>query len=413
VKTLIKSLFPLSAALVIAGLSGCTTEELVQVTFPKGIDLHEFPVTFDLPSGFDTSAAVWEILPTDCLIARKTYAQAWIDRPGEGDSGAPQRKITFLWSLMQPSGGKTKFFIFRKFSESMAPAFTFEDRSGKELALLQDGPPVLSYIYGMNLKQGVPEDRRRSSYVHPVYGLDGEILSDDFPEDHYHHRGIFWTWPEVFVGRDSVSLWDIRGINQRFERWLDRETGPVFARLGVQNGWYLGENKVVDETVRLTVYKADEVGRMLDFEFTWEALDKPVTILGAPEENKGYGGFSFRFARFDKPMITTSGGAQSEDSNLLSFPWADLSARFGDSDKISGAALFDSERNIGFPNGWTLRHYGFLGVAWPGNDPYTLEPGQPVKAGYRVWVHRGGAEEGMVQSAYTAYATPAPAKVVQ
>jgi sugar/nucleoside kinase (ribokinase family) len=36
----------------------------------------------------------------------------------------------------------------------------------------------------MVLPEGVPEDRRRSCYIHPIYGLDGQVLTDDFPKDH-------------------------------------------------------------------------------------------------------------------------------------------------------------------------------------------------------------------------------------
>jgi hypothetical protein len=31
----------------------------------------------------------------------------------------------------------------------------------------------------------------RANYVHPLYGLKGEILTEDFPEDHLQHHGIF------------------------------------------------------------------------------------------------------------------------------------------------------------------------------------------------------------------------------
>jgi hypothetical protein len=30
----------------------------------------------------------------------------------------------------------------------------------------------------------------RANYIHPLYGLDGEILTEDFPADHLHHRGL-------------------------------------------------------------------------------------------------------------------------------------------------------------------------------------------------------------------------------
>jgi hypothetical protein len=59
---------------------------------------------------------------------------------------------------------------------------------------------VFVYNYGMQLKPGVPEDRRRACYLHPVWTPGGTIVTDDFPADHYHHRGIFWAWPRVKVG---------------------------------------------------------------------------------------------------------------------------------------------------------------------------------------------------------------------
>ena len=41
----------------------------------------------------------------------------------------------------------------------------------------------------------------------------------------------------------------------------------------------------------------------------------------------------------------------------------------------------------GYPNGWCLRHYGFLGVNYPGLEAITLKPGQPLTLKYRVTVY--------------------------
>ena len=77
--------------------------------------------------------------------------------------------------------------------------FRFRDVNDASLGLWEDDRPVLVYNHGIIRREGVPADRARSSYVHPLYGLSGEVLTDDFPEDHYHHHGIFWTWPEVVL----------------------------------------------------------------------------------------------------------------------------------------------------------------------------------------------------------------------
>ena len=39
----------------------------------------------------------------------------------------------------------------------------------------------------------------RSNYFHPLYDLDGNVLTEDFPKDHIHHRGIFWAWHQVLI----------------------------------------------------------------------------------------------------------------------------------------------------------------------------------------------------------------------
>lgn len=40
----------------------------------------------------------------------------------------------------------------------------------------------------------------RSGYIHPLHGLDGEVLTRDWSPDHPHHRGLYWAWPEVDWG---------------------------------------------------------------------------------------------------------------------------------------------------------------------------------------------------------------------
>lgn len=295
-------------------------------------------------------------------------------------------------------------------AEKQQPAFRFA-QDDVHLRLVEGDRPVLTYNFGMMLPEGVPENRRRSCYVHPVYGLGGEIISDDFPEDHYHHRGLFWSWPKMTVGDQTLDLWAISGVLARFEEWLGQEVGPVCAVFGVRNGWYVGEERIAEETAWFRVWRTGDVGRAIDVAFEWEARNRPITI--SPKDAKGYGGLCLRFGPREDTVLTTAEGRQEKDSNLQPSPWADLSARFGGRPGTSGAAIFIDADNPAFPNGWCLRHYGFLGVNWPGADTCTLRPGEPVKLRYRVWVHRGGAEEGLVSEAYASFAEPPDVTVAE
>ena len=55
----------------------------------------------------------------------------------------------------------------------------------------------------------------RSNYIHPVYGLSGEMLTRDWSKDHPHHRGIYWAWPEVEFGK---KLGDLHALQIVFAR---------------------------------------------------------------------------------------------------------------------------------------------------------------------------------------------------
>ncbi len=53
----------------------------------------------------------------------------------------------------------------------------------------------------------------RSNYFHPLYDLDGNVLTEDFPKDHVHHRGIFWAWHQVRINGTTVQ-----------DQWINRDS---------------------------------------------------------------------------------------------------------------------------------------------------------------------------------------------
>lgn len=301
-----------------------------------------------------------------------------------------------------PESGMMKSALLPYRSGAAVP-LEFKQSEDKYLQLFEDGKPVFVYNFGVMSREGVPEDRNRSCYVHPIWGLDGEILTDDFPRDHYHHRGLWWSWPAVIIDGKKTDLWGIEGIKAKFEKWLYHETGPVCALLGIQNGWYIGSQRVVEETVEIVTYRAGEVGRALDVALSFKALEKPVTLEGQAEQAKGYGGLYFRVSPGTHKVITADGGALTGDSNLMRMPWADYSGIWNGNDRMSGSAIFVPPAHPDFPPGWTIRYYGVNGVAWPGGKSYTIEPGDSLRLSYRIWLHRGDVREGRVAEAYNAY----------
>lgn len=279
--------------------------------------------------------------------------------------------------------------------------FRFEAVSDKSLRLWEGHRPVLVYNHGFISKPGVTAARSRSTYIHPIYGLDGEVLSDDFPEDHVYHRGLYWAWPHIKVADQEYDLWSMRGIRHEFQRWLARETKSNRALLGVENGWFVGDKQVMREKVWIQVHPASSRGRSIDVELTWTPTDRPVTLWGA--EGKSYGGLTLRFGPRSKTIITVPAGRSSKDLVVTRLPWADLSGDLNGTNKLSGAAVFVHPEHPDHPPTWMTRHYGMLAVGWPGVTPQTFPPGKSVSCRYRIWIHRGALEAAEIQSAYEEY----------
>lgn len=279
--------------------------------------------------------------------------------------------------------------------------FRFSPIDDNSLLLWDGNDRVLVYNHGMLLPEGVPADRRRSSYVHPLFGLDGEVLSDDFPEDHYHHRGLFWAWPHVRIAGQHYDLWMIHGIEQRFERWLTRDEAATAATLAVENGWYVGDRKMVQERIWLRVYPVEGDARCIDVDCYWIPVDEPLTLAGA--EGKSYGGLTLRYAPRTDTVITTPLGNGSADLSMTPLAWADLSARFAGRTDSSGIALFVADDHPDYPPTWLTRHYGALCIGWPGVEAQTFPAGKPIRCRYRVWVHRDAPSQEAIQQAYDAY----------
>jgi len=325
------------------------------------------------------------------------------------------------------------FFLFCVVAgQSLASEpFRFERNDKQQLTLTEGSLPILTYQYGIIEHEHVPQnDQRRfaSCYVHPLYGLNGEILTDDAPKDHFHHRGVFWTWPHVGIHEPggtvrTFDLWHSNTpLRQHFIRWIDKTITDETAAFEVENGWFIGDpeggDKVMNERVRVIVHRIQQVGdvtsRSVDFEFQWQPTDKPITLRG--QGGTSYGGFSVRFRpsapaeRNEINRITVPSGIAAADLTETHLPWAGYTSAFSgiqlpDGKRhLSGAVIFIPKTHPDFPPTWLTRYYGPLCVGWPGVHGRTFQPGETIEVRYRVWIHDGAVTVPQIEKAYGEYA---------
>ncbi len=242
--------------------------------------------------------------------------------------------------------------------------------------------------------------KSRPHYVHPLYGLDGEILTEDFPRDHLHHHGIFWAWHQVYVGEKSMGdgwemkdlWWDIRDVQIL-------ETGAESAALKVKLFWKSphwtdaeGRQKpFIEEVTVIRVHSAEANIRKIDFEIGLLALEKAVRI-GGSDNKKGYGGFSprLRIPKTGLTFIGTNGPVKPQNTPVEGGPWLDFSGDFRGDGRLSGVAVLCHKSILGYPRPWILRRQESMqNPVFPGREPVGLSRDKPLVLRYRLILHRG------------------------
>jgi len=306
--------------------------------------------------------------------------------------------------------------------------FTFE-KNETAVILKEAGKPVWQYNFAMIRHENVPENEPRllaGCYLHPLYGFHQEILTDNAPQDHYHHHGIFWTWPHVILhqatGDVEYDLWTsntaLRQHLVRFQRQSVDRDSAIFA---VENGWFVGpvtydnqgnieETPIMKEFVEIrtspAVTRDGITGRILDFCLTLIPTDTAITLRGA--ENKSYGGFTVRFRPFGQKgksdFITTSAGIAEDDMPEKPLEWADYTSWFDpETQNWSGATIFIAPDHPDYPPTWLTRFYGPLCVGWPGVIGQRFEPGQEIRLKYRLWIHDGKVSFDQINKIFQEY----------
>ncbi|ALJ06145.1 hypothetical protein APS56_13850 [Pseudalgibacter alginicilyticus] len=255
----------------------------------------------------------------------------------------------------------------------------------------------------------------RTNYIHPLYTLDGEILTEDFPPDHYHHRGVFWAWHQLYVGDKRIGdAWLIDDFSWEVINAIQLKPEEKSTILKVEVLWKSpqwrsksGKQKpLVKEITKLKVYPLKENYRQIDIEISIQALEKNMRI-GGSEDAKGYGGFSQRLKNVENIKFTGSQG--KIEPTLLPVEadgWIDISGPFDQDDNLSGLSILSHPNNPGFPNPWILRSKNSMQNAvypFPGKKAIPLSETHPTILRYRLLIHRGEANQIDIASKYVEF----------
>jgi hypothetical protein len=250
----------------------------------------------------------------------------------------------------------------------------------------------------------------RNNYIHPLMSLDGDTLTEDFPEDHLHHRGIFWAWHQIYFGNKKIAdSWSLNNFNIDIidiNSSIENESANIKIH-GIWNS-YINQiiEPIIEENTNIIIHKLENDIRKIDFEIALHALIPDIRI-GGSDDNKGYGGFSIRIKMPDGLTFTAENGQiKPQKLQIQAGPWMDFSAPFGTDGEVSGITLLCHPSSPNFPEPWILRQKRSMqNLVFPGRELVELKTSDPIVLHYRLIVHRGNAKSFDIKNWQSAYET--------
>jgi len=302
------------------------------------------------------------------------------------------------------------WYVFGEQDEPQPLMQAARDCESGQIMLIENDQPVLRYNYSSvepgEVSKKVSADnlkyaRSRSNYIHPLYGFDGEELTLDWSLDHPHHRGIYWAWPEVKLGEKMGDLHALQKVFARPTGVLNLTSGSDFAQIEAENLW-LWEDKtpIVRELALIRAYRSDDRGRYVDLLFQFTALKDDVTV--ARRDTDKYGGLNVRLAPVKDQIITFHTDAKDSNSQMA---WAELSGRFEGGTSLTGLSILQNRANPDYPGDWAeYPEINWFQPTFPASRTrFALRKGEPLVLQYRLWIHRGRADEKAHAEMWQAY----------
>jgi len=270
------------------------------------------------------------------------------------------------------------------------------EKTSEGIWILEGGEKVLFY---QALTKSLNGQYPRADYVHPLYGLDGFELTEDYPADHLHHRGIFWAWHRVIIGDKQIGdAWECRDFIWDVVDYKVVNSDATSLTLASKVLWKSPqwkdaggkEKPFVEENVRITVFKKENNYRVIDFDISLLALEENLKIAGSDDE-KGYSGFSVRMKMPDDLLFTSEDGTVEPKINQVEAGnWLDISGTLTEKGSKAGIVIIQHPGNPDNPEKWIIRKKGSMqNPVYPGREPAALSSVKPTVLRYLLVVHDG------------------------
>lgn len=273
-----------------------------------------------------------------------------------------------------------------------------------EASVTDDGQEFTRYHFGNKFGQNV-----RRPFLYPLIGPGGRSVTrmghPHDPHSHSHHNSVWISHHDV----NGVDFWSDRGekvgsiFHQRTIRFEDSEDEAL---IQVANAWDDGEtDTILLNEIRTMRFRRSKNGNwlcILDLELSAHKFG-PVTLGKTP-----FGLVGVRMAKTigvndgGGRILNSAGGHDEAEVFWKPAKWVDYSGPMT-KDKREGITLFDHPSNPNHPSVFHVRNDGWMGASLTFDGERTIEPRQPLKLRYGLWVHSGVLEREAIDKEYAAF----------
>jgi Methane oxygenase PmoA len=272
---------------------------------------------------------------------------------------------------------------------------------GDQASIERDGREIARYFFAQDLFR---------PFVYPLIGPAGKSLTrmghPRDPNGHSHHNSVWVSHHDV----NGVGFWNDaktsagRIVHQRVLRYEDATDEAL---IEVQNAWVdgAGRGKTLLEERRAMRFLPQDGGQwLLVLDITLAAPQQPVTL--------GKSNFGLVGVRMAKTIgVHDGGGTIRNSAGAVNEPqvhekparWVDYSGPITP-EKREGITLLDHPQNPSHPTVFHVRDDGWMGAALTFAAPRVIEPGQPLKLRYGLWVHEGVPTAAAIDEQFATFA---------
>jgi hypothetical protein len=253
-----------------------------------------------------------------------------------------------------------------------------------QIAFQRDGDEIARYHFASALKR---------PFIYPLIGPSGRSLTrmghPHDPVGHSHHNSVWISHNDV----NGVSFWADAGknlgriVHQKIERLTDGDTEASVTAL---NAWIDDPTKktLLTERRKTTVQLLEKGEWLLILDLQFDAKET-VTLGRSP-----FGIVGVRMAKSigvndgNGTIRNSEGRVNEKEVFWRPAKWVDYSGAIVGR-TVEGITLFDHPSNPNHPSVFHVRNDGWMGASLTFDGPRKIEPGQPLRLRYGLYVHAG------------------------